>query len=95
MNDKDVKRPYLERNHEAKGPHVPKGLMGLIILLMGLMGCSGEEAAELVQPETGTAIAFLVVGVLHFLFILLVFFKRHSWIEKPLVRFFANLFLNN
>lgn len=58
MDDKDVKRPYLERNHEAKGPHVPKGLMGLIILLMGLMGCSGEEAAELVQPDTGTAIAF-------------------------------------
>lgn len=58
MDDKDVKRPYLERNHEAKGPHVPKGLMGLIVLLMGLMGCSGEETGEVSQPETGTAIVF-------------------------------------
>ena len=34
------------------------GLVGLICCLIGLMGCSGEEAGEVSQPETGTAIAF-------------------------------------
>ena len=66
-----------------------------ILIIIGVaMFCSFALAFWLAS-YTGTAIAFLVVGVLHFLFILLVFFKRHSWIEKPWVRFFANLFLNN
>lgn len=66
-----------------------------LLIIMGVaMFCSFALAFWLAS-YTGTAIAFLVVGVLHFLFILLIFFKRHSWIEKPLVRFFANLFLNN
>ncbi|MBO5579779.1 MAG: phage holin family protein [Prevotella sp.] len=66
----------------------------LLILLGVAMFCSFAFAFWL-SSYTGTAVAFLVVGVLHFLLILLVFFNRHAWIEKPLVRFFANLLLNN
>ena len=66
----------------------------LLILLGVAMFCSFAFAFWL-SSYTGTAVAFLVVGVLHLLLILLVFFNRHAWIEKPLVRFFANLLLNN
>lgn len=44
---------------------------------------------------TGMATAFLVVGGIHFLFIILIFCNRKTWIEKPLVHFLANLFLNH
>lgn len=65
-----------------------------LILIGVAMFCSFAVAFWL-SSYTGTAVAFLIVGGLHLLLILLVFCKRKAWIEKPLVRFFANLFLNN
>ena len=44
---------------------------------------------------TGMAVAFLVVGGIHLLLILIIFCYRKAWIERPLVRFLANIFLNN
>ncbi len=66
----------------------------LLIIIGVAMFCSFALVFWLAS-YMGTAVAFLVVGALHMLLILLVFFKRHAWIEKPLVRFFANLLLNN
>lgn len=66
----------------------------MLIIVGVAMFCSFAFAFWLAS-YTGTAIAFLVVGALHLLLILLFFLKRKAWIEKPLVRFFANLFLNN
>ena len=43
---------------------------------------------------TGTALAFLIVAVLHLLLFILFFTFRKSWIEKPLVHFLASLFLS-
>lgn len=65
-----------------------------IIIIGVAMFCSLAFAFWLAS-YTGTALAFLVVGVLHLLLILLVYFMRKTWIEKPLVHFFANLLLNN
>ncbi len=65
------------------------------LILMGVaMFCSFALAFWLAS-YTGTAIAFLVVGVLHLLLILLLFCYRKAWIERPLVHFFANLLLND
>ena len=64
------------------------------ILLGVAMFCSFAFAFWLAS-YTGTAVAFLVVGVLYLLVIILFFINRKSWIERPLVRFFANLFLNS
>ena len=60
MDDKDVKRPYLKRNREAKRTHGPIWLIGLVglIVLMGLMSCSSEEGGDLGRSESGTVIAF-------------------------------------
>ncbi|MBR1503426.1 MAG: phage holin family protein [Prevotella sp.] len=42
----------------------------------------------------GTALAFVVVAVIHLLFFLIIIHFRKSWIEKPLVHFLATLLLS-
>lgn len=43
---------------------------------------------------TGTALAFLIVGVIHLLLFIVFFFMRKKWIERPLVHFLAGLLLS-
>lgn len=66
-----------------------------LLILVGVAIFCSLAFAFWLASYTGTAAAFLVVGVLHLLLILLFFLNRKRWIEKPLVRFFANLLLNN
>ena len=46
------------------------------------------------EPLTGIALAFFIVAVLFAVVLILVFINRKSWIERPLVRFLANILLN-
>jgi len=46
------------------------------------------------EPLTGTALAFFLMAMLFLVLLLMVFIFRKSWIERPLVRFLANLLLN-
>ncbi|MBR5325058.1 MAG: phage holin family protein [Prevotella sp.] len=43
---------------------------------------------------TGTALAFLIVALVHLLLFFVVFHFRKSWFEKPLVHFLAALLLS-
>ncbi|MBQ8988965.1 MAG: phage holin family protein [Prevotella sp.] len=43
---------------------------------------------------TGTALAFLIVAVIHFFLFILFILYRKTWIEKPLVHFLATLLLS-
>lgn len=43
---------------------------------------------------TGTALAFLIVGIFHLLLFVAFFLMRKKWIEKPLVHFLAGLLLS-
>ena len=43
---------------------------------------------------TGTALAFLIVGLFHLLLFVAFFLMRKKWIEKPLVHFLAGLLLS-
>ena len=43
---------------------------------------------------TGTALAFLIIGLFHLLLFIIFFCMRKSWIEKPLVHFLAGLLLS-
>ena len=45
-------------------------------------------------PFTGTALAFLIVRLFFLALLVLVFFNRKAWIERPLVSFLANVLLN-
>ena len=43
---------------------------------------------------TGTALAFLIIGLFHLLLFIIFFSMRKKWIEKPLVHFLASLLLS-
>lgn len=43
---------------------------------------------------TGATVAFLIVASLHVLVLLLLVIFRKSWIERPLVKFLANLLMS-
>ena len=46
------------------------------------------------EPLTGMALAFLIMALLFLLLLIIVFIKRKSWIERPLVRFLSEILLN-
>ena len=45
-------------------------------------------------PLLGVALAFLVVALLYLVLLFLVFSNRKAWIERPLVRFLAEVLIN-
>ena len=63
-----------------------------IVLLM-LIYVSFAIAYAL-APVVGTVWAFVIVAGVYLLLLILFVIKRRSWIEKPLVRFLANLLLS-
>ena len=46
------------------------------------------------EPLTGMALAYLIMALLFLLLLIIVFIKRKSWIERPLVRFLSEILLN-
>ena len=46
------------------------------------------------EPLTGTALAFFLMAMLFLALLVLVFIFRKSWIERPLVRFLADLLMS-
>lgn len=46
------------------------------------------------EPLTGMALAYLIMALLFLLLLIIVFIKRKSWIEGPLVRFLSEILLN-
>ena len=46
------------------------------------------------EPYTGRGLAFFIMSLLFLLLLILVFVKRKTWIERPLVRFLADVLLN-
>jgi len=46
------------------------------------------------EPLTGTALAFFLMALLFGGLMIMVFIFRKSWIDRPLVRFLANLLLS-
>lgn len=64
------------------------------LLIIAVLLFLSVAAAFWLSDYTGTATAFLIIGVIHlFIFIVFIIFRK-SWIEKPLVRFLAGLLLS-
>lgn len=64
-----------------------------LILLAVALYCS-MAFAFWIATFTGKAAAFLIVGGIHFLLLVLFIVYRKSIIERPLVRFLANLLMS-
>ena len=46
------------------------------------------------EPLTGLALAYFLVAAMYLVVLVMVIAFRKSWIERPLVRFLANVLLN-
>ena len=64
----------------------------LVIFILIFLSVAGAHA---LMPCTGAVGAYAIVAGFYLLLLVLVIIKRKSWIEKPLVKFLANLLLNN
>ncbi len=64
------------------------------LLLIAVMLFFSFAVAYWMGRYIGMAPAFVVVGFFHLLLLLLFFLFHHKWIERPLVRFLANLFMS-
>lgn len=64
----------------------------LVIFILLFLSVAGGHA---LMPCTGAVGAYAIVAGCYLLLLVLVIIKRKSWIEKPLVKFLANLLLNN
>ena len=65
-----------------------------IILGVAVLFYLSFAAVYWLAPFVGLALAFLLVALFFFLLLILVFRNRKSWIERPLVRFLADIFIN-
>ena len=45
------------------------------------------------EPLTGLALAFFIMALLFLFLLIIVYINRKSWIERPLVRFLAEILL--
>ena len=46
------------------------------------------------EPLTGMALAHLIMAMIYILLLILVLVNRKAWIERPLMRFLANILLD-
>ena len=69
-------------------------LVVVLTLMMMLIYLSFAFAYAL-APHTGTVWAFCIVAGIYLFLLILFVINRRKWVEKPLVRFLANLLLNN
>lgn len=67
----------------------------VILFLLIILIYLSFALAYAIAPYVGTATAFCIVAGIYLLLFILILFKRKKWIEKPLVKFFAAILLNN
>ena len=70
--------------------------LAIVLLLLGIafLFYLSFACVYWLEPLTGTALAFFLVALFFLMLLILVFFNRKSWIERPLVRFLADVLIN-
>ena len=63
------------------------------LLIIAVMLFLSLALAQWLSSYISMSLAYLIVAALHLLLLLLVAAKRHQWIERPLVRFLAELLM--
>jgi hypothetical protein len=68
----------------------------IVLLLLGIafLFYLSFACVYWLEPLTGTALAFFLVALFFLALLVIVFLNRQSWIERPLVRFMADVLLN-
>lgn len=68
----------------------------LAFLIVLILVCLSFSAAYAIVYFTGSlATAFLLIGFIYIIVLLLIVAKRHTWIERPFVKFLVNILLDD
>lgn len=68
----------------------------IVLLLLGIafLFYLSFACVYWLEPLTGTALAFFLIALFFLALLILVFLNRRSWIERPLVRFLADVLID-
>ena len=68
----------------------------IVLLLLGIafLFYLSFACVYWLEPLTGTALAFFLVALFFLALLILVFLNRKTWIERPLVRFLADVLID-
>jgi len=61
------------------------------LLVVIFLSFAAAEALALIMPSP---LAYLIIAAIYFVLFILVYNKRHTWIERPLVSMFADILTN-
>jgi len=68
----------------------------IVLLLLGIafLFYLSFACVYWLEPLTGTALAFFLIALFFLALLILVFLNRRTWIERPLVRFLADVLID-
>ena len=68
----------------------------IVLLLLGIafLFYLSFACVYWLEPLTDTALAFFLIAIFFLALLILVFLNRRSWIERPLVRFLADVLID-
>ena len=68
----------------------------IVLLLLGIafLFYLSFACVYWLEPLTGTALAFVLIALFFLAILILVYLNRRTWIERPLVRFLADVLLD-
>ena len=69
-------------------------VLAVLVMLMPVVIFTSFAAAQALSLLTGLGWAYLIIAVFYLLLLVLLLVNRRRWIEKPLVKFLADLLLN-
>ena len=92
-----LQKEYLELNAIEKIVRLVTALtIAVVFIILGVAVLFYLSFAVVywLEPLTGLGLAFFIVSLFFAVLLALVYIFRKSWIERPLVRFLANVLLN-
>lgn len=68
----------------------------IVLLLLGIafLFYLSFACVYWLEPLTGTALAFFLIAIFFLALLILVYLNRRTWIERPLVRFLADVLID-
>jgi O-antigen/teichoic acid export membrane protein len=92
-----LQKEYLKLNVIEKVVRLITALtLAIVLVILGVAFLFYLSFAVVfwLEPVTGKAWAFFLMALVFLALLILVFFNRKAWIERPLVRFLADTLLN-
>ena len=68
----------------------------IVLLLLGIafLFYLSFACVYWLEPLTGTALAFFLIAIFFLALLIVVYLNRRTWIERPLVRFLADVLID-